>query len=97
MAALGTVHLGTGKTAVSISVGDSHSCVILNDGKAKCWGGNAYGQLGQDSTDDVGDSSGEMSALPTIRFNANTHLDTAVEISAGCEHSACAPRGLTVL
>ena len=88
MAALGVVHLGTAKTAVAISVGHTHSCAILNDGKAKCWGGNEYGQLGQGSTDDLGDAYGEMAGLPNIRFNAVTHIDTAVAISAGCEHSA---------
>ena len=88
MALLLTVDLGAGKTAMSISVGDSHSCVVLSNGKAKCWGGNQYGQLGQDSSDDIGDEYGEMSTLSTIRFNALSDIDTAVEVSAGCEHSA---------
>ncbi len=32
-----------GKTLVSISVGDNHSCVIDTTGKAYCWGGAYYG------------------------------------------------------
>jgi alpha-tubulin suppressor-like RCC1 family protein len=33
----------------ALSVGGQHACVVLNSGGAKCWGANAYGQLG-DST-----------------------------------------------
>lgn len=91
MAALATVYLGAGKTAMSITVGHAHSCAVLSDGKAKCWGANQYGQLGQESTDDVGDASGEMVALPAIYLHSGTHTNTAVEISAGCEHSAHDP------
>ena len=69
-------------------MGDGHSCAIVSDGKAKCWGRNEYGQLGQDSTDDVGDASGEMAALSPIYLHSGTYTRTAVEISAGCEHSA---------
>ena len=92
MAALATVYLGAGKTAMSITVGHAHSCAVLSDGKAKCWGANQYGQLGQESTDDVGDASGEMAALGPIFLKTGTHTNTAVEISAGCEHSARARR-----
>jgi alpha-tubulin suppressor-like RCC1 family protein len=32
-----------------LSVGDSHSCALAENGAAYCWGFNAYGQLGRDS------------------------------------------------
>ena len=96
MALLATVYLGTQSdghvyTAVSITVGQHHTCAILNDGKLKCWGRNAHGQLGLDSTDDVGGAPGDMAALPPVYLHSGTHTNTAVEISAGCEHSALAP------
>ena len=35
-----------GANAVSVSVGDSFACAVLNDGKLICWGFNYDGQLG---------------------------------------------------
>ena len=46
-AATGT---NTGITAKAVSVGNSHTCVVLADSSVKCWGDNAYGQLGNGST-----------------------------------------------
>ena len=37
------------KTVVSIANGDSHTCAVLLDGSATCWGGNFWGQLGNNS------------------------------------------------
>lgn len=65
---LPAVNLGTGKTAVAISVGGSTSCALLNDGKIKCWGDNSMGELGQGDTMNRGDDPGEMGdALPYIQ------------------------------
>ena len=55
MAALAPVYLGAGMTAISVSVGFSHSCAVLNDHTLKCWGMGADGRLGYDSTDNKGD------------------------------------------
>ncbi len=38
-----------GKTVTAIATGDYHSCAVA-DGKAYCWGGNAFGQLGNNTT-----------------------------------------------
>ena len=40
------VDLGVGRSAVSISLGQSHTCAILDNGNLKCWGKNSFGQLG---------------------------------------------------
>lgn len=32
--------------AASLSVCESHACVVTTDGRIKCWGGNMFGQLG---------------------------------------------------
>jgi alpha-tubulin suppressor-like RCC1 family protein len=34
----------------TISAGSSHTCVVMTDSTARCWGDNTYGQLGNDTT-----------------------------------------------
>jgi alpha-tubulin suppressor-like RCC1 family protein len=63
--ALPTVELGTGRTAVTIDVGTTHSCALLDDASIKCWGAGNRGALGTGDTVDRGDDPGEMGdALP---------------------------------
>ena len=51
---LPAVALGTGRTAVAITAGASHTCALLDNGTVKCWGDNDYGQLGLGDTDEPG-------------------------------------------
>jgi cysteine-rich repeat protein len=61
------VSLGTGRRALSLSAGGSHTCALLDDGSVKCWGDNYFGQLGQGDTEVRGDAPGEMGdALPPV-------------------------------
>jgi alpha-tubulin suppressor-like RCC1 family protein len=41
---------GLGARATAIAAGGTHSCALTTDGAVKCWGGNDYGQLGDNST-----------------------------------------------
>jgi alpha-tubulin suppressor-like RCC1 family protein/predicted flap endonuclease-1-like 5' DNA nuclease len=41
-----SVNLGTGRTAVAISIYALHACAILDDASMKCWGIDAAGSLG---------------------------------------------------
>jgi hypothetical protein len=43
---LKAVDLGAGQKAKSVSCGKSHTCVVLEDGSAKCFGTGSYGELG---------------------------------------------------
>jgi alpha-tubulin suppressor-like RCC1 family protein len=43
-----------GLKATSISAGGNTLCAVLTDGSVACWGDNAYGQLGQGNTTEVG-------------------------------------------
>ncbi len=85
--ALAAVSLGSGRRAVSISLGFSFSCARLDDRSVKCWGHNTDGQLGLGDTDDRGDNAGEMGDnLPTIVLGTD-RIATAIEV--GSRH-ACA-------
>lgn len=48
----GTLSLpgGPPTQAVELAVGDSHTCVLLDDGTAACWGYNGNGELGDGTT-----------------------------------------------
>ena len=70
MAALGYVDLGAGRTAVSVSTGGEVTCAVLDNGKIKCWGYNAHGQLGTDDSINRGGNPGDMAALNTINLGA---------------------------
>ena len=50
----------TGRTIDSMALGWDHTCVVWDNYSVSCWGGNDHGQLGLDSTADVGDGAGEM-------------------------------------
>jgi alpha-tubulin suppressor-like RCC1 family protein len=52
---VGPVDLGTGRAAVAVSTGETHSCARLDDGSVRCWGHGANGRLGYCSIDDIGD------------------------------------------
>lgn len=84
-AALVPVDLGTGRTALSISAGNSHTCALLDTRQVKCWGRNAEGQLGLGSDTTRGNAPGQMGdALPTVDLGAGR---TVRSISAGGSHT----------
>ena len=73
-----TDSLGAGRYAVDIAAGDSHTCVILDDGSVKCWGGGGGGRLGD------GSQSRRTSPVQTNSLGVGR---TAVAISLGAGHS----------
>ncbi len=75
--------LGTTKKAVSVAVGDDHGCALFEDGSVKCWGDNAWGQLGLDDVEARGDEPGELGeALPFVNLG-----EPAVAIAASLGRS----------
>merc|ERR1719474_2110805 len=54
------VDLGDGFTPNDLSCGGQHCCMISLEDTMKCWGQNAYGQLGYGDTNHRGDGAGEM-------------------------------------
>jgi alpha-tubulin suppressor-like RCC1 family protein len=67
--------LNSGTTAVSITAGGDDTCALLANGRAECWGDNAYGQLGN--------GTHTASSTPVMVFG----LTNAVAITAGGDHS----------
>ncbi|WP_373564274.1 Ig-like domain-containing protein [Myxococcus sp. CA039A] len=85
--ALPTVDFGAGRTAKALAAGSGHTCALLDDGSVKCWGYNAFGQLGLGDKEDRGDGPDEMGdALPPVDLGAGR---TARAIAAG-GYSTCA-------
>lgn len=102
MAALGYVNLGTedetdngaGLTAKAIiATGGHHTCAILSNNKLKCWGRNNKGQLGLETTTDVGANDSEMgNSLSYISLGTEDGTNNGTEltvkaITTGKEHT----------
>jgi len=65
----------TTATASLVSAGDAHSCALLTSGAVKCWGNNAFGQLG--------DGTQASSTTPVDTAG----LSDAVAVGAGYTHT----------
>lgn len=85
------VALGNGVYAVKVATGVAHSCAVLNSGRIKCWGENAFvnpsfgtifpiGALGTESLASYGDRPGTMGDnLPTVDLGSS---QTASDVKA---------------
>ena len=72
-------------TFIHIASGNRSNCALTNKGKVKCWGLNNQGQLGADSTNDLGDDSGEIEAISEIALTT-----TVIKTTGGTYSSQCA-------
>ncbi len=81
--AAGRVNLGIGRIAKAISVGDFHTCALLDDDSVRCWGFGANGRLGYANQNDIGDNETPGSVGPV---NLGTGR-TAKAITAGGAHT----------
>jgi alpha-tubulin suppressor-like RCC1 family protein len=84
--ALFPVNLGPGRTAKWVSAGADFVCATLDDTQLKCWGNNAWGQLGQGHTLSIGDNPNEMALLAGISLGTSRR---ALNVSAAGQ-AACA-------
>ncbi|MCY1007670.1 hypothetical protein OV079_19365 [Nannocystis pusilla] len=56
--------LELGGPVAQIAAGTNHACAVLKDGTLRCWGSNAWGELGYGDTEARGDEPGEMPPPP---------------------------------
>jgi alpha-tubulin suppressor-like RCC1 family protein len=85
--AIAPIDFGDARRVVQLSAGWYHVCVLFEDARARCWGRNESGQLGQGNTEDYGDDAGEtLNALPDIP------LERVVQISAGVSNTCALVR-----
>jgi alpha-tubulin suppressor-like RCC1 family protein len=74
-----------GKTVVAIAVGNSHNLALCSDGSLAGWGGNSYGQLGNNGI------PGGLNTVP-VAVNTNSGVSalygkTVMALAAGYNHS----------
>jgi hypothetical protein len=60
------VLLPTGTRAMSMALGEAHTCALLDNGKAYCWGRNTEGQLGIGSTTNVNTGAQMSNSLQAV-------------------------------
>lgn len=58
--ALSMVDAGFKLAVVQVGVGGSFSCALLNNKRVRCWGINTQGQLGIGTSENVGNTPGDM-------------------------------------
>ena len=73
------------RTVIGVSLGNAHTCALLNNHAVKCWGKGLSGQLGYENQNNIGDGSAEM-GLYLSQLNLGTGR-TVVQISVGSNHS----------
>jgi alpha-tubulin suppressor-like RCC1 family protein len=79
---IGPIDFGTSRAVVALSAGWHHACVIFDDARARCWGRNDRGQLGQGNTEDYGDDPGE-----TLNALSDLPLEHIVALAAGVSNT----------
>ena len=50
----------TGHFALAVVAGDYHTCALREDSQVVCWGANINGQLGIETSVDVGTAPGQL-------------------------------------
>jgi len=83
--AVNTAGVLAGKTVTAINAGGSHTCAVA-EGRAYCWGNNAYGRLGNATTTN--------SSVPVaVNTTGVLATRTVTAISAGGFHSCAVAEG----
>ena len=92
--------VGGGSTPISrerigyLSAGDTHTCVVLVDNSVKCFGSGNEGQLGNESTSNIGDGVGaSVASSSAISLGLGR---SARAIATGTSHTCALLDNMTV-
>lgn len=88
--AVPVINLPAGNPVTSVSCGQYHTCVTLQDGGVMCWGDTYMGQIGQ-----VGQTGGEIGEVFGVHTSSPPNeaiygIDSAISVSAGLAHTCAA-------
>ena len=86
----GDVDLGAGALVKELVAGAAHTCALLSTGAVRCWGNNAFGQLGLGHTAHVGDD--ETPATATVNLGGPVR-----QLVAGYFHTCALLSGTNTL
>ncbi len=89
---LPVLDMGTGRHALQVAPGESHTCAVLDNGRVRCWGQNLFGALGLGPVGSRGDEPGEMGdALPYVDLGSDDLGDPllATQVTSG-RYFSCA-------
>jgi len=70
--------------AVAVAAGGEHTCVLLDNGRVRCWGDGYWGQLGDGGNGPTADQSVPVEVL---NRELGTFLSNVLAISAGGTHT----------
>jgi alpha-tubulin suppressor-like RCC1 family protein/acyl-[acyl carrier protein]--UDP-N-acetylglucosamine O-acyltransferase len=73
--------INLGENATQLTAGAYHTCALMVSGAIRCWGWNAYGQLGYGNQSNIGDDE-----VPSAAGIVNVG-SIATEIAAGANHT----------
>lgn len=88
---LPAVNLGTGLNAVSLQMGTSHACAVIDNGELKCWGSGSFWKLGNGNDQiDYGLATGTMGdSLPFVCLSDPCVTGSPITVSpTGTMHPA---------
>ena len=80
--------------ATKIGAGEGFSCAVTSIGRAKCWGANSYGQVGNATPSTNGTSGTNTTSASEVLYGSSPYgpLQPVTAIAAGQNH-ACAIAG----
>lgn len=92
MPVVGVGGVGTLTGVARVSAGANHTCAVMLDGKANCWGANGQGRLGVGGTSGLSYVHSPMAVVVGPSANNPARLTGVTQIDAGYKHTCAIAR-----